>query len=674
MMATMTAGGGSFMNYQAAALTIRGLAMDGVEKAKSGHPGMPMGTADYASVLFLRTLKYHPADPAWPDRDRFVLSAGHGSMLMYSLLHLAGYGLSLDELRNFRQFGSRTPGHPEHGLTPGVETTTGPLGQGCGNAVGMAIAEQMQAARFNREGFPLVSHRTFVIAGDGDMMEGLSHEAFSLAGHLKLSKLVVFYDFNNITIEGNTSLACSDQVRLRFEAYGWNVIEIDGHDYAQIEAALDQATTPGNRPTLIIGHTRIGKGAAHLEGSHETHGAPLGAAEIRATKTALGLPPDQEFYVSEETRALFAARAAQGAAACDEWKRLWGRYRKAHPELAAQWTRDLKGELPETMDSALPKFDPAKPIATRSASGQTLQALAAVLPSLVGGSADLAPSNNTYLKNGGDIGPGAFSGRNFHFGIREHAMASVMNGVALHGGFRIFGGTFLVFADYARPSIRLAALMKLPVVYVFTHDSFCVGEDGPTHQPVEQAASLRIIPGLSVVRPADATETAAAWSAVMKNTRGPSALLLTRHNLPVMDRAVLPAAANVEKGGYTLWESRPGEKPALILIASGSEVSIALDAAKKLAESGKAIRVVSMPCQEWFDAQKASYRKSVLPPACKARVVIEAGVRTGWEKYGGNKGLYITMDRFGESAPYTTLLEHFGFTAAQVAERSQSLL
>ena len=665
------------MNFALVANTIRGLAMDGVERAKSGHPGMPMGTADFAAVLFLKYLNYDPADPAWPDRDRFVLSGGHGSMLLYSLLHLAGYDLPMDELKNFRQLGSRTPGHPEHGLTPGVETTTGPLGQGCGNGVGMAIAERMLAERFNRGDRPLVNHRTFVMCGDGDMMEGLSHEVFSLAGHLKLNRLVVFYDYNRITIEGGTDLAYSDDVRKRFESYGWRVLDIDGHDYAQIDGALATALTPADGPTLIIGRTTIAKGAPHAAGTSESHGAPLGAEEIRAAKAALGLPTDQEFWVPDEVRAIFVQRAESGAVLRKQWQGVWRKYRADHPELARQWIAAAKGELPENLEAILPAFDPAKPLATRAASGATLQSLAKAIPHLVGGSADLAPSNNTYLQGMGDVAPGSFAGRNFRFGVREHGMASIMNGVALHGGFRIFGGTFLVFADYERPSIRLAALMKLPVIHVFTHDSFCVGEDGPTHEPVEQLASLRAIPGLVVLRPADATETAAAWAAALRRTHGPTALLLTRHNLPIMDRKSFPEAHNLEKGGYVLWESAPGNaKPDLIMIASGSEVPIALEAARIVAgdEGAPTVRVVSMPSLELFEAQKAKYRRTVLPPACKRRVVVEAGIRMGWDRYAGAKGVFVTMDRFGESAPYQKLQEHFGFTAAQVAEKAKALL
>ncbi len=663
------------MNYRLVANTIRGLAMDAVERAKSGHPGMPMGMADVAAVLWLTYLKHNPADPAWPDRDRFVLSAGHGSMLLYSLLHLAGYDLPLEELQRFRQLGSRTAGHPEHGETPGVETTTGPLGQGYGNAVGMAIAERMMAARYNREGLPVVDHRTYVIAGDGCLMEGISHEVASLAGHLKLGRLIVIYDSNRITIEGSTDLACSDDARRRFEAYGWHVQEIDGHDYAQIEQALDAALASEDRPHLIIARTHIAEGAPHLRDSHEAHGAPLGPDEVRAAKANLGLPADREFYVPDEVKAMFAERQAKMTAAYESWKRMFRHWKSAHPELAAQWAEAMSGELPEGIETALPTFDPAKPIATRAASGKTLQALAPHIPWLVGGSADLAPSNNTYLPGLGDIGPGAFEGRNFHFGVREHGMAAIMNGIALHGGFCVYGATFLVFADYCRPSIRLAAMMKLPVIYVFTHDSVFVGEDGPTHQPIEQMASLRAIPNLTVIRPADATETAAAWLTALRNRSGPTAILLTRQAVPVLDRSGLPAAASVERGGYVLWQGGPAERPDLVILATGSEVAPALEAARKLvAEDGRTVRVVNLPSWELFERQTRAYRNSVLPPACKRRLAIEAGVSMGWARYVGLTGRVLSIDRFGASGPAKAVGEHFGMTAGHVLATARAML
>ncbi|MCX7818645.1 MAG: transketolase [Kiritimatiellae bacterium] len=663
------------MNLQLVANTIRGLAMDAVERAKSGHPGMPMGMADVAAVLWLKYLKHDPADPDWPDRDRFVLSAGHGSMLLYSLLHLAGYDLPIEELQRFRQLGSRTPGHPEHGDTPGVETTTGPLGQGSGNAVGMAIAERMLAARFNVAGEPpVVDHRTWVIAGDGCLMEGISHEVFSLAGHLRLGRLIVFYDSNRITIEGSTELACSDDARRRFEAYGWAVQEIDGHDFAQIEAAIERALASEDRPHLILTHTHIAQGAPHLRDSHEAHGAPLGPEEVRAAKLNLGLPTDREFYVPDEVRAMFAARREQMAALHERWRRTFRRWKAAHPELAAQWSAAMKGEIPSDIESALPTFDPAKPVATRAASGKTLQALAPRIPWLVGGSADLAPSNNTYLTGLGDIAAGAFGGRNFHFGVREHGMAAIMNGIALHGGFRIYGATFLVFSDYARPAIRLAAMMRLPVIYVFTHDSIFVGEDGPTHQPIEHMAALRAIPNLVVIRPADAAETAAAWAVALRHREGPVALLLTRQAVPVLDRASLPPASEIARGGYVLWESRPGSKPELVIIATGSEVAPSLEAARQLAQQdGRAVRVVNLASWELFERQPRTYRNRVIPPGCRRRLAVEAGWPLGWERYVGLSGRVLGIRRFGASGPAKAVGEFFGMTTAHILAAAREM-
>ena len=659
--------------FSLVANTIRGLAMDGVQKAKSGHPGMPMGMADVAAVLYLKHLNYSPANPAWPDRDRFVLSAGHGSMLVYSLLHLAGYDLPLEELKRFRQWDSKTPGHPEFGHTAGVETTTGPLGQGIANAVGMAIAERMLAARFNTADRTIVDHRTYAICGDGCMMEGLSHEACSLAGHLGLSKLVLIYDFNQITIEGKTALAYSDDVRKRFEGYRWNVLEMDAHDLAQVDQTLAAAKTEKERPTLIIARSVIGQGAPKLAGTAKSHGEPLGDEEVAAAKAALGLPPDRFFHVPEEVRALFAARAKEMEKRVAAWQERMRHFRETAPEQAARWEQFQQGQIPADLDRVLPAFDPAKPVATRAASGTVLQKLAKAVPFLVGGAADLAPSTKTYIEGGGDIGPGAFAGVNFHFGVREHAMAGVMNGIALHGGFRVFGATFFTFLDYCKSSVRLAAIMKLPVIYVFTHDSFYVGEDGPTHEPVEQTMSLRLIPGMTVIRPADATETAAAWVVALKRRQGPVALLLTRQNLPVLDRSAVPPASALEKGAYILWESGPGE-PELILIATGSEVALALDAARALAAEKRRVRVVSMPSWELFEEQAPAYRASVLPPACGKRLAIEAGTTLGWQKYVGDRGRVIGLDRFGASAPYAELARQYGFTPENVARAARELL
>ncbi len=662
------------MNLALAANTLRLLAADGVQKANSGHPGMPMGAADFAAVLFLKHLKHCPADPAWPDRDRFVLSAGHGCMLLYSLLHLSGYDLKLEELARFRQLGSRTPGHPEFGLTPGVETSTGPLGQGCGNAVGLALAEAMLAERFNQGGEMIVDHRTYGICSDGDLMEGVSHEAFSLAGHLGLHKLILFYDSNRITIEGSTDLAYSDDVRKRFEGYHWNVLEVDGHDVAALDRALAQARQEAARPTLIIGRTTIGKGSPNLAGKSESHGAPLGAEELKATKKNLGFPEDKDFFIPDEVRALFAARGAELQAAAAGWSAAFQRYRAAHPDQAKAWDDAHGLALPANLAQSLPKFDPAKPVATRNASHTVLQGLAKAVPYLVGGSADLAPSTRTIMEGQGDVGPRAFKGRNFHFGVREHAMGAILNGLALHGGFRAYGATFFVFSDYFKPAIRLACIMKLPVIYVLTHDSFYVGEDGPTHEPIEQAAALRVIPHMTVIRPADPTETAAAWVAALKNTQGPTAILLTRQNLPVLDRAQFPPASRLEQGAYTLWQSAKG-RPKLILIASGSEVSLALDAARELAKDPQLIiRVVSMPSWELFERQPEKVKKAVLPPYCKLRLSIEAGATLGWEKYVGPRGRAFGLDHFGASAPYKALAKEYGFTAENIAAIAREML
>jgi transketolase len=646
--------------------------MDGVQKANSGHPGMPMGVADYASVLFFKFLKHDPAQPAWPDRDRYVQSGGHGSMLLYSLLHLSGYDLTLEDLNQFRQWGSRTPGHPEFGHTPGVETTTGPLGQGCGNAVGLALAEAMLAARFNRPGHTMVDHYTYLQCGDGDLMEGISHEAFSFAGHLGLHKLIAFYDSNNITIEGSTALAYSDDVRKRFEGYGWNVLEVNGHDQAAVEKALIQARAEQKRPSMIIGHTKIGFGCPALEGSHETHGSPLGEENIRATKKNLGLPEDQHFFVPDEVRAQIAARAREWTAAREEWQKRWAAYAAAFPELAAEWQQSQDGTLPADLEKRLPVFDIAKPVATRAASGRVLQELAKAVPYLVGGSADLAPSTSTFLKDYAAIGPHAYSGRNLHFGIREHGMAAVVNGMCLHRGFAVFGATFLVFSDYCRPSLRLAALMGIPAIQVFTHDSIFLGEDGPTHQAVEHVASLRIIPNMTVIRPADANETAQAWLAALRHRTGPTCLVLSRQNLPVQDRAVCAPAAGLHQGAYTLWEQ--GGQPDVILMASGSEVALVLSAGQQLAKEGVAVRVVSMPSWEIFARQPDAVRESVLPAACPRRVAVEAGISFGWERYVGAAGRTITLDHYGASAPAGILAEKFGFTVAKVLEAARAVM
>lgn len=650
-----------------AANTIRALAMDQVQAANSGHPGLPMGAADYAACLFLNHLKYSPADTDWPDRDRFVLSAGHGSALLYSLLHLAGVDLPTEQLKAFRQFGSLTPGHPEYRHTPGVETTTGPLGNGCANAVGMALAERMLAARFNSEEFSPVDHHTYLICSDGDLMEGISHEAFSLAGHLCLNRLIAIYDFNRITIEGSTDLAYSDDVRSRFKGYHWNVKEIDGHDFSQIQKAL-AAAKRSKKPTLIIAHTHIAQGSPNLHDSAKAHGEALGEDEVRATKRNLGLPEDLSFHVPDDVREMFAQRKAKMGRAARRWHARLRKYRAQYPEKAAEWDRYMAGSLPENLAELLPTFD--KPIATRAASGKVIQSLARAMPWLVGGSADLAPSNKTLMTEHASVSSGNYGGRNLRFGIREHAMAGILNGMALHGGFRVFGATFLVFLDYCRPAVRLGALMGLPITYVFTHDSFYVGEDGPTHQPIEHLASLRCMPNITVIRPADATETVAAWVAALKNTAGPTALLLTRQNLPVLDRSVYPPASELEKGAYILWENGPD--PTVVLLASGSEVSLALEAAAQLATEHK-VRVVSMPCWELFERQDVLYRNEVIPPG-SVRIAIEAGCSLGWTRYVGATGRIIGISHYGASGPASRLAAEFGFTVERVVSSIRSAI
>ena len=649
--------------------TIRTLAIDGVQKANSGHPGMPMGMADAAYVLWTQFLKHNPANPRWPDRDRFVLSAGHGSMLLYSLLHLTGYDLPMEQLQQFRQWGSHTPGHPEYGDTPGVETTTGPLGQGFANGVGFALAEQMLAAEFNRPGFPIVNHHTYAIVSDGDLMEGVSHEAASIAGHLGLGKLIYLYDDNQITIEGDTALTYGDDAGQRFQAYGWHVQSVDGHDRAAVADAIRQAQAETARPSIIICRTHIGYGSPNKQDTAASHGEPLGVDEVRLTKEALGWPADAEFFVPDEALARFREALNQGAGAQGEWQALFERYGAAYPDLAAEWKRRMAGELPGDWAGSLPHFGPEDgPIATRAAGGKIMAAIAPALPELVGGSADLHPSTKTYLTAYPAVKRGEYGARNLHFGIREHAMGAILNGMALHGGFRPYGSTFLVFSDYMRPSVRLAALMGLPVIYVFTHDSVFVGEDGPTHQPVEHAASLRIIPGLTVIRPADANETAAAWRATVEHRDGPVALLLSRQKLPILQGV---DAQGVARGGYVIADA---PDPQVILIASGSEVEQALGAREILAGKSISARVVSMPSWELFESQPQAYRDSVLPPDHAARVAIEAGVPTGWDRYVGTEGEIIALNRFGASAPYSVLAQEWGFTADAIAARVKAYL
>jgi len=657
--------------------TIRFLSVDAVQKAKSGHPGTPMGLAPLSYLLWTKFLRYNPANPDWAGRDRFVLSCGHASMLLYSLLHLTGFDVTLDDLRNFRQWGSKTPGHPEAGHTPGVEVTTGPLGQGLGNAVGMAIASRMLAQRFNRPGHEIVSHRIVALCSDGDLMEGVASEAASLAGFHRLGNLVAFYDDNRITIEGSTDLAFREDVGGRFRAYGWNVLTVaDGNtDLAGMAAAVEVAFGERERPTLVIVRTSIGYGSPNKQDTAGAHGAPLGEAEVALAKEHLGWPPTPAFLVPDDVLAHFREALARGEKAEKEWRMRFVAYAAAFPALALEWERRMWGDLPEGWGEGIPAFLPeAGGVATRNASGKVLNAIAAKVPELAGGSADLSPSTDTVIKGGGDFLPDADpGGRNVHFGVREHGMGAVLNGMARHGGVIPYGATFFIFSDYMRPSIRLAALMGCRVVYVLTHDSVGVGEDGPTHQPVEQLASLRAMPNLYVVRPADANETAAAWRMALERTTGPTALVLTRQKLPVLPPGKVFRDDGVYRGAYVLEDAEDG-RPDVLLIASGSEVSVALAARKLLAEEGVPARVVSMPCRERFEEQAAGYREGVLPPSVPARVSVEAGSTFGWERYVGDRGASVGIDRFGASAPAERIFRELGITPEAVRDRAKSVL
>ncbi|HZK49854.1 MAG TPA: transketolase [Thermoleophilia bacterium] len=660
---------------QLAVNTIRVLAIEGVEKAASGHPGLPLGAAPMAHVLWSRHLKFDPRDPKWPDRDRFILSAGHGSMLLYSLLHVAGYDLSLDDLKQFRQWGSRTPGHPENGVTPGVEVTTGPLGQGFANGVGMAITERFLAATFSPDG-EVVDHHVYTIVGDGDLMEGISSEAASLAGHLGLGRLICLYDDNHISIEGSTDLAFTENVGARFEAYDWHVQRVsDGNDLEAIDRAITVARAVEDRPSLIMIRTHIGYGSPNKHDSADAHGAPLGAEEVRLTKQALGWTATEEFFVPEDVRGLYAQTAARGIALHEAWSGRLEEFRRREPEAAADFSRALAGDLPAGWQEHLPVFTAdVKGMATRSASGKVLNAVAGTAPTLMGGSADLAPSNNTELKECGSRECGWFQkdtpgGRNVHFGVREHAMGGVLNGMALHGGVFPYGGTFLVFSDYMRPSIRLAALSHARVTYVFTHDSVGLGEDGPTHQPVEHLAALRVIPNLVVIRPADANETVVAWKVALERRDGPVALVLSRQNLPTLDRGVYASAAGTERGAYVLTEATGGpEAVDAIVLASGSEVHVALEARAALEADGLGVRVVSMASWELFEAQGLAYQREVLPAGVRTRVAVEAAVSFGWERWVGDGGSVVGIDRFGASAPGAVVLANLGITSERVVE------
>jgi transketolase len=655
--------------------TVRTLAMDGVQKANSGHPGTPMALAPLGYALFTKHMKYDPADPHWPDRDRFVLSCGHASMLLYSCLYLSGYDVTLDDLKQFRQWESRTPGHPEYGYTPGVETTTGPLGQGIGNSVGFAVAEAHLAATFNREGHGIVDHHTYFICSDGDLMEGISHEAASFAGHFKLGKLIGFYDDNRITIDGSTDLTFSDDTALRFKGYGWQVLHIaDVNDLAAIDQVIAEAKADTTRPTLVITRTHIGYGSPKKQDTASAHGEPLGADEVVATKKALGWPrPDETFYVPEEALANWRKARERGAAAHAEWNERYAAYRAAFAADAAELDRRLAGKLPDGWDEVIPEFTKENgSVASRAASNTVLNALVGVLPELMGGSADLTPSNGTAVKTWKNFAPGAYDKRYMHFGIREHGMAAIMNGMALHRGVIPFGGTFLIFSDYMRPAVRLAAFMKAHVLFIYTHDSIGLGEDGPTHQPIEQLSALRAIPRLTVLRPADATETAESWRTALTHSDGPVCLVLTRQKLGFIDRTKYASAAGVAKGGYVLADVKGGA-PQVVLMSSGSEVALALSAAEKLAERGVEARVVSLPSHELFAQQPASYRESVLPPGVP-RVAIEAAHPMSWYRWVGDNGVVLGIERFGASAPYERIYEELGLTVDKLVDAAERLV
>lgn len=652
--------------------TIRTLSLDAVQKAESGHPGLPLGAAPMAYALWTKFLRHNPKNPKWENRDRFLLSAGHGSMLLYSLLYLTGYDLPIEEIKNFRQWGSKTPGHPEYGLTPGVEITTGPLGQGFANGVGMAMGAAHLAAKFNQKDFPLIDHYVYAIVSDGDLMEGVAAEAASLAGHLKLGKLIYLYDDNQVTIEGFTSLAFSEDVPKRFESYGWHTLTVeDGNDLAEIEAAIREAQSVGTKPTLISVKTIIGYGMPSA-GTRKAHSDAPGEDAVRETKRHLGWPEDKQFYVPEEALTHFRTALERGAKLESEWRAAVDSYQEKHPKLGQKWATMMKGELPSDWEKHLPKFEDAKPVATRVSSGEVINALAPHLP-LIGGSADLGVSNNTDIKDSGDFEAGSYDGRIIHFGVREHAMGATLTGMALNGGLIPYGGTFLTFSDYMRPSIRLAALSEVQVIYVFTHDSIGLGEDGPTHQPIEHLAALRAIPHLFVIRPADPAEVSEAWRIAILRSKAPTALALTRQKVPVIDRKRFAAADGLRRGGYIIAKEE-GTSVQLILIATGSEVSLALDAREKLQSDGIATRVVSLPCMELFEEQSKEYRNEVIPPDVKARLAIEAGVGQGWYRYVGPNGDVICLDRFGASAPGDVAMKQLGYNVENVLQRARALL
>ncbi|AIC94737.1 transketolase [Shouchella lehensis] len=652
--------------------TIRTLSIDSIEKANSGHPGMPMGAAPMALDLWANHMNHNPANPNWTNRDRFVLSAGHGSMLLYSLLHLTGYDVTLDDLKSFRQLGSRTPGHPEYGHTPGVEATTGPLGQGIAMAVGMAMAERHLAATYNTANHEIVDHYTYAICGDGDLMEGVSAEAASLAGHLKLNRLVVLYDSNDISLDGDLHESFSESVEDRFKAYGWNVIYVkDGMDLVEINKAIKEAKT-SDRPTLIEVKTVIGFGSPNKSAKSASHGSPLGSDEVALTKEAYKWTYEEDFHIPEEVSEYFTSVKEQGQKHEDEWNELFAAYKAENPELAAQYERAFAGDLPEGFDQALPTYEAGKSLATRASSGEALNALAAHVPELFGGSADLAGSNKTTLTNESNFGRDNYAGRNIWFGVREFAMGCALNGMALHGGLKVFGGTFFVFSDYVRPAIRLSALMGVPVTYVLTHDSIAVGEDGPTHEPVEQLAALRAMPGLSVVRPGDGNETAAAWKLALESQKEPTVLVLSRQNVDTQEETTTKAYEGVKKGGYVLSEAN-GE-PDAILLATGSEVQLAMKAKAALAQENIDVSVVSMPSWDRFEAQPKEYKDAVIPKHVKARLAIEMGASLGWAKYIGDEGDTLTIDTFGASGAGDEIIAEYGFTIENVVSKVKALL
>ena len=652
--------------------TIRFLAVDAVQKANSGHPGMPMEASDLAYVLWTKIMRYNPKNPQWLNRDRFVLSAGHGSMLLYAMLYLTGYNLTLDEIKAFRQWNSHTPGHPEYGCAPGVETTTGPLGQGFATGVGMAMSERFLANRFNRPEFPLVDYFVYSFVSDGDIMEGVSSEAASLAGHIGLGNLIYIYLDNRITIEGPTDFSLSEDVGRRFDAYNWHVQHVNGYDLAGIEESIQQAKEEKSKPSLIIARTNIAYGSPNKQDSADAHGAPLGEEEVVLTKRNLQWPETPSFFVPEDVLFHFRQAEKHGQEHEKEWLSLWEAYKKTYPELAHEWEKMHKAPDPSQWEDFLPLFKPEDgDMATRSASGKVLQAVAPYIPGLIGGSADLAPSNNTFLKDFGEFKN--TGGRNIHFGVREHAMGAILNGMALSGALIPYGGTFLIFSDYMRPAIRLAAMMKLPVIYVFTHDSIGLGEDGPTHQPIEQLSSLRAMPNLMVIRPADAQETVEAWKIALSRRDGPTALILTRQKLPIIDRNRYTKASGLQRGAYVLADA-PGSKPELILIGTGSEVPILLSAYEQLVNQGIQVRVVNVPCWELFEMQSKDYHEEVLPSHVNARLAVEAGCPYGWERYTGAHGKIIGIERFGASAPGEELFQQFGFTVEHVIKDAKELL